>query len=74
MNDVDLTQATHHEAQKALSQYLPTVKLTVYRDAGQRDQPIEKEDIIKVTLVKEPGRQLGIKLVGKKWVKFGKSP
>ena len=66
MNGVDLTQATHHQAKRALNQILPAIQLTVYRDKSARNQPIEKEDIIRVTLNKEPGRQLGIKLVGKR--------
>ncbi|XP_067935225.1 ligand of Numb protein X 2-like [Watersipora subatra] len=66
VNGVDLTQATHFQARKAFNQTLPVVKMTIYRDSSARNRPIEKEDIMKITLVKSPGRQLGIKLVGKR--------
>lgn len=66
VNGVDLTQATHYQAKRAFNQIVPLIKMTVYRDSTARNNPIEKEDIIKITLIKEPGRQLGIKLAGKR--------
>ena len=68
VNGVDLTQATHFQAKKAFNQVVPVLKMTVYRDSSARNRPIEKEDIMKITIVKQPGRQLGIKLVGKRYV------
>lgn len=43
MNGEDLTQATHSQAKRALSQLNPTCKLTVYREKAEESLPIEKE-------------------------------
>jgi len=66
VNGVDLTQATHFQARKAFSQPIPMIQMIVYRDSSARNRPIEKENIMRITLVKPPGRQLGIKLAGKR--------
>ncbi|XP_064635883.1 ligand of Numb protein X 2-like isoform X3 [Lineus longissimus] len=66
VNGEDLTQATHEEARSALSQLYPICRLTIYREKADECHPIEKEEIIRITLKKVPGKQLGIKLVGKK--------
>ncbi|XP_071120941.1 ligand of Numb protein X 2-like isoform X2 [Mytilus edulis] len=66
VNGEDLTQATHYHAQQALSQYYPVCRVTVYREKAEENRPIEKEEILKITLTKEKGKQLGIKLVGKR--------
>lgn len=66
VNGEDLTQATHYQAQQALSHYYPVCRVTVYREKAEENRPIEKEEILKITLTKEKGKQLGIKLVGKR--------
>ncbi|XP_021368097.1 ligand of Numb protein X 2-like [Mizuhopecten yessoensis] len=66
VNGEDLTQATHYQAQQLLGQYYPVCRLTVYREKAEESRPIEKEEILKITLNKVKGRQLGIKLVGKR--------
>ncbi|XP_060573716.1 ligand of Numb protein X 2-like isoform X2 [Ruditapes philippinarum] len=66
VNSEDLTQASHYQARKVLSQYLPVCRLTVYRERAEEERPIEKEEILKITLNKTKGKQLGIKLVGKR--------
>ncbi|KAK6191471.1 hypothetical protein SNE40_003152 [Patella caerulea] len=66
VNGEDLTQATHYLAKKALYQYYPVCRLTVYRERAEENRPIEKEEILKITLNKVPGRPLGIKIVGKR--------
>ena len=49
-----------------LSQYFPVCRVTVYRERAEENRPIEKEEILKITLCKHKGRPLGIKLVGKR--------
>lgn len=66
VNGEDLTQATHHQAVVILAQFFPVCRLTVYRERAEENRPIEKEEILKITLCKHKGRQLGIKLVGKR--------
>ncbi|XP_035826009.1 ligand of Numb protein X 2 [Aplysia californica] len=66
VNGEDLTQATHHQAVTILAQFFPVCRLTVYRERAEENRPIEKEEILKITLCKHKGRQLGIKLVGKR--------
>lgn len=66
VNGEDLTQATHYFARKILNHFLPVCRLTVYREKAEEDRPIEKEEILKITLMKAKGKQLGIKLVGKR--------
>ncbi|CAL1533723.1 unnamed protein product [Lymnaea stagnalis] len=72
VNGDDLTQATHHQAVAILAQFFPVCRLTVYRERAEESRPIEKEGedpyfkILKITLCKLKGRQLGIKLVGKR--------
>uniref|UniRef100_A0A2C9KLS4 Uncharacterized protein n=1 Tax=Biomphalaria glabrata TaxID=6526 RepID=A0A2C9KLS4_BIOGL len=66
VNGEDLTQATHHQAVAILAQFFPVCRLTVYRERAEESRPIEKEEILKITLNKLKGRQLGIKLVGKR--------
>lgn len=66
VNGEDLTQAPHYQARSALSHYYPVCRLTVYREKVDEDRPIEKEEILKITLQKVKGKQLGIKLVGKR--------
>ncbi|KAH9519139.1 Ligand of Numb protein X 2 [Bulinus truncatus] len=66
VNGEDLTQATHHQAVAILAQFFPVCRLTVYRERAEESRPIEKEEILKITLNKIKGRQLGIKLVGKR--------
>ncbi|GFN74224.1 ligand of numb protein x 2 [Plakobranchus ocellatus] len=66
VNGEDLTQATHHQAAAILAQFFPVCRLTVYRERAEENRPIEKEEILKITLCKHKGRQLGIKLVGKR--------
>ncbi|XP_074659859.1 ligand of Numb protein X 2-like isoform X1 [Tubulanus polymorphus] len=66
VNGVDLTQASHEDAKRSLSQMYPICRLTVYREKAEENHPIEKEEILRIGLTKVPGRQLGIKLVGKK--------
>lgn len=66
VNGEDLTMATHYEAQQALCYYSPLCRLTVYREKAEEVRPIEKEEILKITLQKTKGKQLGIKLVGKR--------
>ncbi|GFS01022.1 ligand of Numb protein X 2 [Elysia marginata] len=68
VNGEDLTQATHHQAVVILAQFFPVCRLTVYRERAEENRPIEKEEILKITLCKHRGRQLGIKLVGKRFV------
>lgn len=62
-----MTLATHYQAKKACNQILPLIKLTVYRDSSAKNHAIEREDILKITLLKDPGKPLGIKLVGKRY-------
>ncbi|XP_013397282.1 E3 ubiquitin-protein ligase LNX isoform X3 [Lingula anatina] len=66
VNGEDLTLATHAQARQALKTLYPICRLTVYREKAEESQPIEKEEILRVTLSKKQGKQLGIKLVGKK--------
>ncbi|XP_041365381.1 ligand of Numb protein X 2-like isoform X2 [Gigantopelta aegis] len=66
VNGEDLTQATHYQSRNALAQYFPVCRLTVYRERAEEVRPIEKEEILKITLNKVKNRQLGIKLVGKR--------
>lgn len=66
VNGEDLTQASHYHARKALGHYFPVCRLTVYREKAEEERPIEKEEILRVTLNKSQHRQLGIKLVGKR--------
>lgn len=66
VNGEDLTQATHHQATTILATYFPVCRLTVYRERAEESRPIEKEEILKITLCKQKGRPLGIKLVGKR--------
>ncbi|KAL3842316.1 hypothetical protein ACJMK2_020346 [Sinanodonta woodiana] len=66
VNGEDLTQATHYHAKKALCHYFPVCRLTLYREKAEENTPIEKEEILKITLTKVKGKQLGIKLVGKR--------
>ncbi|XP_076451152.1 ligand of Numb protein X 2-like [Babylonia areolata] len=66
VNGDDLTQATHYHAHQALTSCLPVCRLTVYRERAEDSRPIEKEEILKITLMKHKSRQLGIKLVGKR--------
>lgn len=66
VNGEDLTQATHQQAVSILAQFFPVCRLTVYRERTEECRPIEKEEILKITLCKHKGRQLGIKLVGKR--------
>ncbi|XP_059172082.1 E3 ubiquitin-protein ligase LNX-like [Physella acuta] len=66
VNGEDLTQATHHQAVAILAQFFPVCRLTVYRERAEESRPIEKEEILKITLSKVKGKPLGIKLVGKR--------
>ncbi|CAG5115068.1 unnamed protein product [Candidula unifasciata] len=66
VNGEDLTQATHQQAVAILAQFFPVCRLTVYRERAEETRPIEKEEILKITLCKHKGKQLGIKLVGKR--------
>ena len=66
VNGDDLTQASHYHAHQALTNCLPVCRLTVYRERAEDSRPIEKEEILKINLQKVKGRQLGIKLVGKR--------
>ncbi|XP_067654902.1 ligand of Numb protein X 2-like isoform X1 [Haliotis asinina] len=66
VNGEDLTQATHLQAVRALSECFPLCRLTVYRERAEESRPIEKEEILKITLVKVQTKQLGIRLVGKR--------
>uniref|UniRef100_A0A0B7A5U4 RING-type E3 ubiquitin transferase n=1 Tax=Arion vulgaris TaxID=1028688 RepID=A0A0B7A5U4_9EUPU len=66
VNGEDLTQATHNQAVAILAQFFPVCRLTVYRERAEENRPIEKEEILKITLFKHKGKQLGIKLVGKR--------
>nr|XP_022322951.1 ligand of Numb protein X 2-like isoform X3 [Crassostrea virginica] len=66
VNGEDLTQASHYRAQQVLAHYFPVCRLTVYREKAEDNRPIEKEEILKITLNKVKGKQLGIKLVGKR--------
>ncbi|KAL5007350.1 hypothetical protein ScPMuIL_016156, partial [Solemya velum] len=66
VNGEDLTQATHYLAQKCLGHYHPACRLTLYREKAEENRPIEKEEILKISLQKSIGKQLGIKLVGKR--------
>ncbi|XP_025084827.1 ligand of Numb protein X 2-like isoform X2 [Pomacea canaliculata] len=66
VNGDDLTQASHYHAHQALTNFLPVCRLTVYRERAEDSRPIEKEEILKITLMKHKNRQLGIKLVGKR--------
>ncbi|XP_052261117.1 ligand of Numb protein X 2-like isoform X2 [Dreissena polymorpha] len=66
VNGEDLTQATHYQARKVLSQHSQMCRLTVYREKAEEERPIEKEEILKIVLTKVKGKQLGIKLVGKR--------
>ncbi|CAH1785423.1 unnamed protein product, partial [Owenia fusiformis] len=66
VNGEDLTQATHTQARKALELLYSICRLTVYREKSEDNSPIEKEEILRISLVKQKGKQLGIKLVGKR--------
>ncbi|GAB1607489.1 E3 ubiquitin-protein ligase LNX-like isoform X1 [Argonauta hians] len=66
VNGDDLSMSSHYEAQQALNSYSPLCRLTVYREKAEDTRPIEKEEILKITLNKTKGKQLGIKLVGKR--------
>lgn len=66
VNGEDLTLASHAQARQALKATYSICRLTVYREKAEESQPIEKEEILRVTLNKQKGKQLGIKLVGKK--------
>lgn len=66
VNGEDLTQASHYKAQQVLGHYFPMCRLTIYREKAEENRPIEKEEILKITLGKVKGKQLGIKLVGKR--------
>ncbi|XP_029643033.1 ligand of Numb protein X 2 isoform X2 [Octopus sinensis] len=66
VNGEDLSMATHYEAQQALNCYSSLCRLTVYREKAEDIRPVEKEEILKITLTKRRGKQLGIKLVGKR--------
>ncbi|KAL4225196.1 PDZ domain binding [Mactra antiquata] len=66
VNGEDLTQTTHYNARTVLTHYTPMCCLTVYREKAEDDRPIEKEEILKICLHKAKGKQLGIKLVGKR--------
>ncbi|CAG5128988.1 unnamed protein product, partial [Candidula unifasciata] len=66
VNGEDLTQATHHQAVATLAQFFPVCRLTVYRERAEDSRPIEKEETLKITLCKHKGKQMGIKLVGKR--------
>ncbi|XP_061182672.1 ligand of Numb protein X 2-like isoform X2 [Saccostrea echinata] len=66
VNGEDLTQASHYKAQQLLGHYYPVCRLTLYREKAEENRPIEKEEILKITLNKVKGKQLGIKLVGKR--------
>ncbi|XP_077978358.1 ligand of Numb protein X 2-like [Glandiceps talaboti] len=67
INGEDLRDVTHAQARVALSRKSPVVRLTVLREKVEdRGLPSEREEIMKVTLTKVAGVQLGIKIVGKK--------
>ncbi|XP_052799031.1 ligand of Numb protein X 2-like [Mya arenaria] len=65
VNGDDLSQASHYQARAILGQYSQVCTLTVYREADD-ERPIEKEEILKISLTKIKGKHLGIKLVGKR--------
>ncbi|XP_052799032.1 ligand of Numb protein X 2-like [Mya arenaria] len=65
VNGEDLSQASHYQARAILGQYSQVCTLTVYREADD-ERPIEKEEILKISLTKTKGKHLGIKLVGKR--------
>jgi len=43
VNGEDLSQVTHYQARKVLSQVSEVCRLTVYREKAEEERPIEKE-------------------------------
>lgn len=63
----DLTQAKHWEARRALFHMTRVCRFTIFREQiTESSTPPENDEIISVTIKKQFGKQLGIKLVGKR--------
>ncbi|XP_045145126.1 multiple PDZ domain protein isoform X3 [Echinops telfairi] len=65
VNGIDLRKATHDEAINVLRQTPQRVRLTLYRD----ETPYKEEDVcdtLTIELQKQPGKGLGLSIVGKR--------
>ncbi|XP_070566843.1 ligand of Numb protein X 2-like [Ptychodera flava] len=67
INGEDLRDVSHAQARAAFSRQSSVARLTVLREKVEdRGLPPDREEILKITLTRVPGVQLGIKIVGKK--------
>nr|CFW94234.1 Eka-INAD3 protein [Euperipatoides kanangrensis] len=64
-NGEDLTDCTHCHALHVLARPSSILRLLVFKETAEQNVQV-REEILHVTLQKRPGKQLGIKLVGKR--------